>query len=107
MFFFPLLAITNHVPPDLNGSFAKRKAAISKKQLLALRCAVDSGSEGLLLDSIVPALLGDMDAHCGRVTVMAAHLTNQGLCTNPSSLLCWCEQTPRAGTCSAEQSSVT
>lgn len=42
-----------------HGSFAKQKAAISKNQLLALRCTVDSGSEELLLDSIRAARLGN------------------------------------------------
>lgn len=73
MFFFPLLAITNHVPPVLYESFAKQKAGVSKKQLLALRCTVDSGSEELPLDSILALLLGDMDNCCGRVSAMAAH----------------------------------
>lgn len=96
MFSFPLLAITNHAPPASHGSFAKQKAAISKNQLLALRCTVDSGSEDLLPDSMLAAWLGDMDTRSGRVSAVTAHFTS--LSTNPFSLLCCHEQTPRAGT---------
>lgn len=65
----PLLAGTIHTPPVSHTWFAKQKAAVPKKKLLALRCAV-----GTPKSSALAAELGHTDT---GVTV-TAHLAHPG-----------------------------